>query len=292
MRTKIRLGALVLTMAFAAACNGQIGDAISSAASGTPLPSVSRSISLPSRSDEVATPSEEPSEAPTEEPTEEPTEAPTEEPTEEPTQEPTEEPTEAPTEEPTEAPTEAPTEEPTTSRRPPSRRPRADRRSRHPGGRFERNVRDDLVGARHRPARGGGSVAIHAEPSPVGHLAGGIRRDRRRQRPVGAGGLGAVPGSRCRRGVDRSGRPEAPRGPARRGRSGGSRGGGSHARRARRRTRSAGPARRERRQCPRERVGYRGAVAAFARDAGRRARRAPYRGRWEWRIDDGLRRMI
>ena len=47
MRTKIWLGALVLTMAFAAACNGQIGDAISSAASGTPLPSVSRSISLP-----------------------------------------------------------------------------------------------------------------------------------------------------------------------------------------------------------------------------------------------------
>ena len=110
MRTKIWLAALVLTMAFAAACNGQIGDAISSAASGTSLPSLptpSRSISVPSRSDEVATPSEEPSEAPTEAPTEEPTEAPTEEPTEAPT----EEPTEAPTEEPTEAPTEEPTTE-------------------------------------------------------------------------------------------------------------------------------------------------------------------------------------
>ena len=117
MRTKIWLGALVLTMAFAAACNGQIGDAISSAASGTPLPTVSRSISLPSRSDAVATPSEEPSEAPSEEPTEapteEPTEAPTEEPSQEPTDAPTQEPTEAPTEEPTEAPT--PTEEPTPS---------------------------------------------------------------------------------------------------------------------------------------------------------------------------------
>jgi hypothetical protein len=50
MRTKIWLAALVLTMAFAAACNGQIGDAISSAASGTSLPSLptpSRSISVP-----------------------------------------------------------------------------------------------------------------------------------------------------------------------------------------------------------------------------------------------------
>ena len=51
MKTKIWLALLVLTMAFAAACNGQIGDAISSAASGTPLPSPSRSISLPSRSE-------------------------------------------------------------------------------------------------------------------------------------------------------------------------------------------------------------------------------------------------
>ena len=123
MRTKIRLGALVLTMAFAAACNGQIGDAISSAASGTSLPSLptpSRSVSLPSRSDEVTTPSEEPSEAPTEAPTEEPTEAPTEEPTEAPTEEPTEAPTEEPTEAPTEEPTEAPTEEPTTESPTPS----------------------------------------------------------------------------------------------------------------------------------------------------------------------------
>jgi len=111
---KTRLAAFALSLAFAAACNGQIGDAISSASRSLPTPS--RSISLPSRTDEIATPSEEPSEAPTEEPTQEPTEAPTEEPTQEPTEapteEPTQEPTEAPTEEPTQEPTEAPTEEP------------------------------------------------------------------------------------------------------------------------------------------------------------------------------------
>jgi hypothetical protein len=109
VRTKIWIVAFVVSLAFAAACNGQVGDAVSSIASGTALPSVSRSISLPTRSDEVATPSDVPSEAPSEEPTQ----APTAEPTEEPTGEPTEEPTEAPSEQPTETPIEAPTEEPT-----------------------------------------------------------------------------------------------------------------------------------------------------------------------------------
>ncbi len=59
-----------VSLSFAAACNGQVGDAISSIASGTPLPSVSRSISLPTRSDEVATPSEAPSESVAETPSE------------------------------------------------------------------------------------------------------------------------------------------------------------------------------------------------------------------------------
>jgi PT repeat len=117
VRTKIWIVAFVVSLAFAAACNGQVGDAVSSIASGTALPSVSRSISLPTRSDAVATPSDVPSEAPTETPSEEPSEEPSPEPSPEPseapTAEPTEEPTEAPSEQPTETPTEAPTEEPT-----------------------------------------------------------------------------------------------------------------------------------------------------------------------------------
>ncbi len=250
--------------------------------------SPSRSISLPSRSDEVATPSEEPSEAPTEAPTEEPTEAPTEEPTEAPDRRADGSP-DGGADRGAHGGADGSADRGAHDRVADTERVRG-RGTR--GRRFERNVRDDLVGARPPGARGSRGVAVHAQPSSVGHVAGGVRRDRRRPRPVGAGGLGAVRGSRCRRGVDRSGRPEAPRGADRRGRSGGTRGGGSHALRARRRTRSARPARRERRKCPRERIGHRGAVAAFARGAGRRARRAPHRGRREWRIDDGLRGMI
>ena len=70
----------LITLVFATACNGQVGDAISSISSGASVPSLpspSRSISLPTRSDVVATPSEQPSEAPTEAPTEVPSEAPT-----------------------------------------------------------------------------------------------------------------------------------------------------------------------------------------------------------------------
>jgi hypothetical protein len=95
----------VVVLAFAASCNGQVGDAVSSIASGTPLPTISRSISLPTRTDEVDTPSEGPSEIDTETPSEEPSKA-------QPAQ-PTEEPTEPPSEQPTETTTEAPTEEPT-----------------------------------------------------------------------------------------------------------------------------------------------------------------------------------
>jgi len=61
MRTKIWIVAFVVPLAFAVACNGQLGSAISSA-SGTERPTVSRSVSVPTRSDV-------PSEAPTEEPT-------------------------------------------------------------------------------------------------------------------------------------------------------------------------------------------------------------------------------
>ncbi len=90
MRTKIWIIAFVVPLAFATACNGQVGDAISSAASGTERPTVSRSISVPTRSDAVvATPSGEREQASTAAPTEAPTEAPSEQPTEAPTEEPT-----------------------------------------------------------------------------------------------------------------------------------------------------------------------------------------------------------
>ncbi len=63
--TRTRLAAFAALLVFAAACDGQIGDAVSSA-------SVSRSVSLPTRTDEAATPGEEPSEEPTEAPTDVP----------------------------------------------------------------------------------------------------------------------------------------------------------------------------------------------------------------------------
>jgi hypothetical protein len=73
MRTKMWFAVLVLPMAFAAACNGQLGDAVSSIASRTALPSVSLPTSLPTRSNEVVTPTETPTETQTETPTETPT---------------------------------------------------------------------------------------------------------------------------------------------------------------------------------------------------------------------------
>ena len=188
---------MLLALVFAAACNGQVGDAISSVASGASVPSLpspSRSISLPTRSDVVGTPSEQPSEAPTEAPTEAqhhrgPDRS-----------------THAGTDRSPDRGSDAGAHgSPTAGAHGGSHRGADLDRGAHltesptpsevaaPGGSASSGTLDGLVVvARDRDHRGDRRVVDPAPPSAFGHDAGGVRRHRRRTRPVGSGGLGAV----------------------------------------------------------------------------------------------------